>query len=85
MSKPITMLDLCKAHPEKAAERIDALIKRNAVLEKERDELRVIVSYLDAKITSASGYHERAIPFLLVEALERTHLDFHREALRGQL
>jgi hypothetical protein len=39
MSKPITMLDLCKAHPEKAAERIDSLIKRNAVLEKERDEL----------------------------------------------
>jgi hypothetical protein len=38
MSKPITMLDLCKAHPEKAAERIDSLIKRNAVLEKERDE-----------------------------------------------
>jgi hypothetical protein len=34
MSKPITMLDLCKAHPEKAAERIDSLIKRNAVLEK---------------------------------------------------
>jgi hypothetical protein len=36
MSKPITMLDLCRAHPEKAAERIEALIKRNAELEKER-------------------------------------------------
>jgi hypothetical protein len=34
MSKPITMLDLCKAHPEKAAERIEALIKRNADIER---------------------------------------------------
>jgi hypothetical protein len=33
MSKPITMLDLCKIAPEKAAERIEALIKRNADLE----------------------------------------------------
>ncbi len=45
MSKPNTMLDLCKAHPEKAAERIDALMKHNAVLKKEREEIRVIVSY----------------------------------------
>jgi hypothetical protein len=34
MPKPITMLDLCKIDPEKAAERIEALIKRNAELEK---------------------------------------------------
>jgi cell division protein FtsB len=45
-------------------------------------ELNVVVSYLDAKITSASNCHERAIPFLLSEALERTHLDFHRESLK---
>jgi hypothetical protein len=45
-------------------------------------ELNVVVSYLDAKITSASNCHERAIPFLLSEALERTHLDFHRDTLK---
>ena len=53
-------------------------------LEKERDEVKVVVSYLDAKITSASNCHERAIPLLLDEALNRTHLDFHREALKEQ-
>jgi type II secretory pathway component PulJ len=53
-----------------------------AELEKECDELKVTVSYLDAKITSASNCHERATPFLLDEALNRTHLDFHREALK---
>jgi hypothetical protein len=42
MSKPITMLDLCKIAPEKAAERIEALIKRNAELEKERKWIDVI-------------------------------------------
>jgi hypothetical protein len=83
MSKPITMLDLCKAHPEKAAERIEALIKRNAELEKEAEEFKVVVSYLDAKIKSASNCHERAVPFLLSEALERTHLDFHRQSLKA--
>jgi hypothetical protein len=53
-----------------------------AKLEKERDELKVVVSYLDAKITSASNCHERATPILLSEALERTHLDFHRKTLK---
>jgi hypothetical protein len=53
-----------------------------AEIKKERDELKVVVSYLDAKIKSASNCHERATPFLLDEALNRTHLDFHREALK---
>ena len=64
---------------------IEAKDKRIAELEKECDELKVTVSYLDAKITSASNCHERATPFLLDEALNRTHLDFHREALKEQV
>jgi len=66
------------------AQVLEEEIRKNAELEKERDELKVVVSYLDAKITSASNCHERAIPFLLDEALNRTHLGFHREALKEQ-
>lgn len=61
------------------------ILKENAELEKELVELKVVISYLDAKITSASNCHERATPILLMEALERTHLDFHRKALKAGL
>ena len=57
--------------------------ERIAELEKEAKEFKVVVSYLDAKIKSASNCHERAVPFLLSEALERTHLDFHRQSLKA--
>jgi hypothetical protein len=57
-------------------------IRQIEELKRERDELKVVVSYLDAKITSASNCHEMAVPFLLDEALNRSHLDFHREKLK---
>jgi hypothetical protein len=54
MSKPITMLDLCKIAPEKAAERIEALIKRNAELEKELNLTKdMIVAH---QIADETGY-----------------------------
>jgi hypothetical protein len=52
--KPFTMLDLCKIDPEKAAERIEALIKRNADLEKELNLTKdIIVAH---QIADETGY-----------------------------
>lgn len=77
-----TALESVNMHGESCAHELENANKRIAELEEERDELKVVVSYLDTKITSASNCHERATPFLLDDALNRTHLDFHREALK---
>jgi alpha-ketoglutarate-dependent taurine dioxygenase len=81
---PTTLYKLVRTEPDWAASRINFMNNKIAELEKQAEEFKVVVSYLDAKITSASNCHERAVPFLLSEALERSHLDFHREALKGR-
>ena len=54
------------------AEHFDSTMMR--ILD-QNERLIKTIEYLDAKIISAQIAHERAIPVLLNEALNRTHLD----------
>jgi hypothetical protein len=69
MPKPITMLDLCKIYPEKAAERIEALVKRNADIERSLNIANCMIDSLRSVKAEMEG--ERYLKDNLIAELEK--------------